>query len=347
MTYNNFMRRIVPAILLLTLSLSAHALDFVGRELFVPIAGRTPGAAGTFWQTDLVITSLSPEYEQLRVRVDFYANGAHESFDVDVMSGRSVVIEDFVRTRLGRETALGTIHISAAQSDAQLKAEAVVHNVGGEEPLGQTVNALPLESLQTRALIAGLLVSGGHRSNIGVANPHDEPVQVQISRPHGLLATTITLAPHAYMQMDARTANASTVLFRADKPVYAYGSVIRGGNGDPQFVLPVQIGATSSFVVEPACSNPAPLSLAVSSPAPGWIVQYKDGVESDTETPRLIAKYGFTPQFVYSAALEGFASELTPQQLAGIRCEPTVLRVEQNQWGTIAGAAVTTAAAAR
>lgn len=325
------MRNAALALLLLTLTASAHALDLAGRELFIPIAGRTPGAAGTFWQTDLVITSLSPEYVQLRVRVDFHANGVKESFDVDVMSGATVVVEDFVRTKLGRETGLGTMHLTVAQSDAQIKAEAVVHNVGGEEPLGQTVNALPLESLQTRSLIAGLLFTGGHRSNVGVANPHDEPVQVQIAPPHGLRPRTITLAPHAYVQMDAFSEESPTVLVTAAKPVYAYGSVIRGGDGDPQFVLPVEIRATSSFVLAPACSSAAPLILS-DAPAPGWIVQYKDGVESDIETPRLVAKYGFTPHYVYSHALEGFGSDLTHQQLAAIRCEPTVLRVEQNQW---------------
>lgn len=320
------------AVLLLTLTVSAHALDLTGRELFIPIAGRTPGGAGTFWQTDLVITSLSPEYDQLRVRVDFYANGAKESFDVEVRSGESAVIEDFVRTKLGRDTALGTIHLTVTPSDAQIKAEAVVHNVGGDELLGQTVNALPLGSLQTRSLIGGLLFSGGHRSNIGVANPHDEPVQVRFTAPHGLRPrNTITLAPHAYVQMDAFNEESPTVLVSADKPVYAYGSVIRGGDGDPQFVLPVEIETTSTFVIAPACSNAAPLNLS-EAPAPGWIVVYKDGVESDVETPRLIAKYGFAPRFVYSAALEGFGSELSHQQLAAIRCEPTVQYIEQNHW---------------
>jgi hypothetical protein len=338
------MRRAALLVFLLSLAASAHALDLAGRELFIPAAGRIPGASGTFWQTDLVITSLSPEYELLRVRVDFYANGGRETFDVDVPSGEHVVLEDFVRTKLGRDSAFGTIHLSAAQSDAQLKAEAIIHNVGGAEPLGQTVNALPVASLQTRSLIGGLQTTGGHRSNIGVANPHDEPVTVQISPPHGLRPRIITLAPHGNVQMEALTAESSTVLFRADKPVYAYGSVIRGG-GDPQFVLPVEPRPTSSFVIAPACSNAAPLALAVASPAPGWIVQFKPGVESDTETPRLVAKHGFTPQFVYSAALEGFASELTQQQLAALRCEPTILLIEQNQWASVAGVTTATARA--
>lgn len=343
------MRRATLLVLLLTLTASAHALDLAGRELFIPAAGRIPGASGTFWQTDLVITSLSPEYAQLRVRVDFDAGGTRESFDVDVASGESAVLEDFVRTKLHRDTAFGTIRLTAAQSDAQFKADAIIHNVGGEEPLAQTVNALPLSALQTRSLIGGLLTSGGHRSNVGVANPHDEPVQVAIAPPHGLRPRTITLAPHSNVQMDALTAidslsfDSRTILVSASKPVYAYGSVIRGG-GDPQFVLPVEIQPTSSFLVQPACSNAAPLTLSQESPAPGWIVQYKDGVESDTETPRLVAKHGFTPQYVYSFALEGFGSELTHQQLAAIRCEPTVLRIEQNQW-VMAGTAATTAAA--
>jgi hypothetical protein len=227
----------------------------------------------------------------------------------------------------------------------------VVHNTGGTEPLGQTVQALPISALQTRSLIGSLLVEHGHRSNVGVANPHDEPLQVRFSSPNGLNAKVFTVAPHSFVQMNARDAAVSleadsrVVLVSASKPVYAYGSLIRGGDGDPQFILPVEVRPSSSFVVEPACGTAAArLTLSLESPAPGWIVVLKDGVESDIETPRLMARHGFTPRYVYSAALEGFGSELTPQQVAALRCEATVSFIEQNQWMSVRGTSTMTAA---
>jgi hypothetical protein len=330
--------------LLLTLTTSVHALDLAGRDLFIPVAGRTPGAAGTFWQTDLVITSLSPEYGTLRVRVDFdAADGNRESFDVDVPSGGSTVIEDFVRTKLGRDAALGTIRITAASPDAQLTAQAVVHNTGGDEPLGQTVQALPLAALHAQSLIGGLLVENGHRSNVGVANPHDEPVQVRFSPPHGLQPVTVTVAPHGFVQMDARAAAMSleggsrAVLVSATRPVYAYGSVIRGGDGDPQFVLPVETRASSTFAVAPACTSPAPLHYAI-APAPGYIVVFHPGQNVEAVTAELAARHGFTPISVFAAIGLGFYAELTPAQLAALRCEPVIDYIEQNAWTSAAGA---------
>src|SRR5690242_8065266 len=173
------------AILTLLVSLSAQALEVAGRDLFIPLAGRTPGANGTFWQTDLVIANHSPEYSTLRVHVDFFTGETREQFDVDVPAQSSIVIDDFAKTRLGHDAAIGTLRISSATPDAQLGAQALVHNTGGTEPLGQTVQALSVSSLRERSRVGGLLVGGGHRSNVGVGNPHDEFIDVTLSTPHG------------------------------------------------------------------------------------------------------------------------------------------------------------------
>ena len=132
--------------------------------------------------------------------------------------------------------------------------------------------------------------------------------------------------------------DASSVLVKASHPVYAFGSVIRGGNGDPQFVPPVEVRETSELMVQPACASPARLTFS-SSPAPGWIVVLDFGVDATKRVPELAAKYGFTPRFTYIAALKGFAAELTPQQIAAIRCEPDVDFVEQDGWITVSSRA--------
>jgi hypothetical protein len=347
LTYNNFMRtRSIALVSLLLLTASAHALDLAGRDLFIPVAGRTPGAAGTFWQTDLVITNHSPEYAKLPVHVEFSSDGSRESLDVEVVSGSSVVLEDFVRTRLGREAALGTIRITSDRPDAQLTAHAVVYNTSAAEPLGQTVQGLPVSALRTQSLIGGLLLANGHRSNVGVANPNDEPVTVSLSAPNGGGGRTITVAPRSFVQMDAATAiqfaasDALSILVSASLPVYAYGSVIRNGDGDPQFVPPVETRTSNAFAVAPSCTSPAQLDFQP-NPAPGYIVVFDEGLNVEAVTADLAARHHFTPIYVYAAISLGFYAELTPAQLAALRCEPAVQYIEQNAWAFVSGSRTT------
>lgn len=328
------------AVLTLLISLSANALDLAGRDLFIPLAGRTPGAAGTSWQTDLVISNHTVEYSLLKVNVEFHADGTRHAFEVEVPVESSVVVADFARTKLGRDVALGTIRLTVMPPDAQISAQAIVYNTGGSVPLGQTVQALPVASLTKRAVVSGLLAGGGDRSNVGVGNPHDEFVDVTLSAAHGLFPTRIRLAPRAYVQLDAATLRSSSmndtrsVLVTSTLPVYAYGSVIRNG-GDPQFVMPVASRTSAEQALQPACADPARLSFAVNA-APGWIVVYDFSADAERVTAELVARYGFTPHYVYTAALKGFAAELTPEQVAAIRCEPVVDFVEQNAWASTA-----------
>ena len=78
------------------------------------------------------------------------------------------------------------------------------------------------------------------------------------------------------------------------------------------------------------CAQPAPLLGRYDPAAPGFIVQYRDGVDAIAETSRLASKYGFTPSYVYTAALHGFAALLTADVVATLRCEASVANVEHN-----------------
>jgi hypothetical protein len=59
----------------------------------------------------------------------------------------------------------------------------------------------------------------------------------------------------------------------------------------------------------------------------GFIVMYKEGVDPVATTARYAKKYSFTPRFVWTLAIRGFAADFTPSVLAGIRCEPEVLLI--------------------
>ena len=88
-------------------------------------------------------------------------------------------------------------------------------------------------------------------------------------------------------------------------------------------------------IVPPPCLVPAPLLGQFDPLVPGYIVDLKDGVDAAAETARLGTKYGFVPTYVYTAVLGGFAADLTPTVVAGLRCERTVNRVAFDQRVTL------------
>lgn len=79
----------------------------------------------------------------------------------------------------------------------------------------------------------------------------------------------------------------------------------------------------------PPCDMPAPLAKS-SRPGAGYIFIYHDGVDARALTATLAAKYSFTPRHIYiGAPFRGFASLVTEQALASMRCEESIVRVEQ------------------
>jgi hypothetical protein len=77
-------------------------------------------------------------------------------------------------------------------------------------------------------------------------------------------------------------------------------------------------------LLQPPCVRPAPVLGQFNARAPGFIVVFEGGVDASAEAPRLAGLYRFTPEFVFTHALQGFSAELTPATLAAIRCETSV-----------------------
>ena len=142
----------------------------------------------------------------------------------------------------------------------------------------------------------------------------------------------VELAPFSVRQFPLRR---GAVAIRAvfDEPVYAFGSVIREDTGDPAFLTPVAVKSSREFELAPACPHPADIFYYDNSPAPGWIVVYQEGVNVVDETARLAARHEFTPGHVYDVVLLGFSAILTPQQIAALRCEPSLKSIHQNAYG--------------
>jgi hypothetical protein len=86
--------------------------------------------------------------------------------------------------------------------------------------------------------------------------------------------------------------------------------------------------ATAKQASPMQCATPAPLSGLFNSCAPGYLVQFRDGVDAEVETQRLASLHGFEPYAVFTLAIRGFASQLSPELREAIRCEPSVKVVE-------------------
>ena len=99
-------------------------------------------------------------------------------------------------------------------------------------------------------------------------------------------------------------------------------------------------GAEEDYEAGLTCSDPAPLHEGEDVIPNEYIVVFEYDRVADAEalTARLAETYDFTPMSVYTHAIKGFAAELSPEALAGLRCEPLVDFVEPNQRGGIEGA---------
>jgi hypothetical protein len=311
----------------------AAAASPAGNDMIIPAAGRTPGAYGTVWRTDLVITNLTREYERLAVTVTLVERERSESFELDLRSLETVVIPDFLLTRFGREEGVGIVRVESAAADAQLAAQARVYNDAPIGRFGQNIPATTRVALPQESWIAGLESSGGYRSNLGVANPGDEPATVTglAYGPQGQIRSfRLIVEPRTLLQIEVGalvSLDVRTIRLTADRPVYPYGSLIRNDTGDPQFLAPLTALLSEDFAIAPPCDEPAPLYFS-ENPAPGYFVVFGPGVDAAARAAELAAKYGFTPDLFLT--IQAFIAELSPDVVAALRCEAGVIRISQN-----------------
>lgn len=84
----------------------------------------------------------------------------------------------------------------------------------------------------------------------------------------------------------------------------------------------------SETVANAYCENPAPLKGQFNPDVPGYIVVFKENIDSATEANRLINIYKIQLGFIYSTALNGFSAEMTDDTKEKLRCESSVAYIE-------------------
>jgi hypothetical protein len=328
------MRRMV---VLLLLAFPAIAGGIAGRNLMIPVVGRSPGAAGSDWRSDLVITNLGSS--EVLVGTLLHDERGLDLGQHTLRPGQTVMIKDFLRTYFGRETSHGWLELTS-QEDSVISASARIYNSASGD-FGTQVPAVPIITIGQESSVEALSGIGGNRTNAGITNPHpfdDAIVALTLRDANGdVRATSSMTVKHAsvamiydvFTTMGVAPFEGARLDVQSSLPAFAFASVVTP-SGDTDFIAGSARDRAASDVVPPSCANPAQLAFAV-HPAGGWIFAFRDGTNATARTHELEAKYDFTARFIYDG-LPGFATrkQFTPEAIAGLRCEAGVRFVEED-----------------
>lgn len=324
--------------------IAANASELAGNDILIPVAGRTPGAEGSQWRTDLVVANVSMRQMIRPVTISFHPADGSPSQTLDFqLQGRASRIFPDVLATFGHEQGAGILQVTSADAGAKLTARARIYNVGspiGE--FGQGVPGLRSSELQLRHSLPGLSGIAGSRSNVGISNPHSFEIGFwfNLFDADGDAKTSFgftTVAPRSVIQINDVFAwagvepfDGALVEISTTASAYVWASVVRGDSGDAIFIPGVAPGSEIGGPIEPSCEAPAPIFLA-DVPAEGWIVILHDDVDAAATAVLFGQEYEFTIRTLYEHAFKGFSSmDISPAAIAGLRCEPQVKAVEQN-----------------
>jgi hypothetical protein len=244
------MRTLVLALLLTTTPVFA-------KNMYIPAAGFTPGANGTYWRTDVRIFNPSI-FDDVVVTLHFLPQG----MDGRNISGRAYRIGK--RETLVLDNAVATLapYLTSAVGAIRIDSD----NGGGydgfiatsrtyttsADPMrpgthGQFVPALAEDEARTSTAVPQIAVRPDARTNVGVMNPGSGNVTVQIrilGTDGGLVVRSASLdvPPHSMRQWSLAELFGGlyvadgTLAIDASAPVFTWGSVIDNDSGDPIFV---------------------------------------------------------------------------------------------------------------
>jgi hypothetical protein len=244
------MRKLLVVLLLLLplVATDAKALNISGTRVIVPVIGRFPGAGGTQWRTDVFIANPGSPTYQLTLR--FYPTGQPVQVRTITITPFSVLtLTDICLNTFGLANTGGVLEVDAGVYTTQVRAR--IYNVGNPAgQFGQGVPGIGYGNLGRQAYLYGLSTIGGNRVNIGVANPNDVAIVVNIYVNNHLntqLATrAVTVQPHQYVQyndivvaLGIAPQEGLIVNMLSDQLLYGFASEVRNDTGDAVFTFGV------------------------------------------------------------------------------------------------------------
>jgi hypothetical protein len=230
--------------------LNTHAIDIV-----IPAAARLAGANGTQWASDLLLHNARTHPVQATVRRwnRDEDNLDSEPVELDLPAGESRLLEDVLET-LFADTGAAALAINATDG---LMASSRTFNDAASGTFGQLVPGMdPSDETTLRPGRLGHLaqleqtdLASGRRTNIGLVNLSENPVEVEVRFFAGdgsaLGELNPQLPPFGYIQINEALADvgaADTADVRAEIEVVtdggrvlAYASTVDNQTGDPVF----------------------------------------------------------------------------------------------------------------
>jgi PKD repeat protein len=211
-----------------------------GNAMTVPAVGRTNGANGTFWRSDVMF--FNPASTRLNVSIRF----GNTTKTLSLGARETYLLTD-VLTQMGFSSGNAPLTIGWSGSTAPVVTSRTYTTDERGGTYGQSVD--PIEGFSNEMFVPGLRSDVSFRSNVGVLNGGSdaEELTVTLLSPAGfeLASTRIVLQPGELMQQGVTSLfpelSASTGSFTlyvrgdANANVFAYGSMIDNASGDPVF----------------------------------------------------------------------------------------------------------------
>lgn len=244
------MKRMIWGLLLsLFLVPQAFALNVADTTVVIPIIARAPGAPPSLWRTDVFIGN--PYTPTAVITMKFYVSGGSMlQSTITLQPFNTATLPDIVLNTFGLTTGSGELELTCATS---IEARANIYNAGSSVGnFGQAVPGLGKSTLRIQAYLYGLSGIDGNRCNIGVTNPNDFDLTVQLmvldSSNHILHVRNVPLSPHQNVQYNdifttfgiapqAGVIVQFTTGGDIGNVIYGYASMVRNDSGDPIFLF--------------------------------------------------------------------------------------------------------------
>ena len=263
-----------------------------GRRQVVPVVGRTPGANGTFFTTDLrLLNAQTREVQATLIFTPSVTDGRGEfaAVRVALSAGRTFATDDVVRNFFatagtGQLEILGDVIVSTRTStpsnDGTSGFSAPAMEGGAVD--GETIH------------IAHLRNDESSRSNIGFAEVSGHLTRVTVRA--GGAASVYDVFPFSHLQVPLAARGEvvhAEVAVEGEGEIIAYGAVVDNRSGDATFVAATE-GPLQAHWLAPAISDRGALGtdwrtdLAVTRPA---TITYTTGGESVTRSVAVTARF--------------------------------------------------------
>ncbi len=248
------------------------------RPLTVPAAGRTAGARGTLWRTDLGL--LNTEAAAREVTAAFYASGMDNTAPATAVFTLQPSAPLFLPDLLalfGVQEGAGALGFFPAAGDYPLVFSRTYHQAA-EGTYGQFVPGAEFGATfgATReAHLIGLKSHAGFRSNVGFVNLRDGPLTLHLTLYDAAgderSEQEVALEPYSHLQINDvpngwgidEAMEGGRLIARTEDPdgrFAAYASIVDNASGDPVFIPaapPPPIGAERLAMFLPVAARAA------------------------------------------------------------------------------------------